>query len=268
MILLILKSIKQFSMMKKLLITLVFSGIIISSVDAQRWKLRRYEGILGVGTTNVFGDIGGTADQSNLFGLKDIEIDQTRPSFYAGIRYKLEEDMSLKLNIVYGQGSGNDIGSKNEHRELSFKTTLIESSVQYEYYFLKEDRRLKSSAVFNRRGMINNYAKLAMYAFGGVGGIYFNPSLEGPEQQLTHEWHIVDGYSNFNLTLPVGLGLKYTIDDQISLGFELGGRYTLSDYLEGFSTVFSKNNDVYYFTNLTFIYKARTDRRGRPILFR
>ena len=254
--------------MKKILLAFVFTTFLITAVDAQRWKLRRYEGILGFGTTNVFGDIGGTADQSNLFGLKDIEIDQTRPSFYAGIRYKIEEDMAVKLNIVYGIGSGSDDGSKNEHRELSFKTTLIESSVQYEYYFLKEDRRLKSSAVFNRRGMINNYAKIAAYAFGGLGGIYFNPSLEGPPSQLAHEWHIVDGYSKFNLTLPVGLGLKYTIDDQISLGFELGGRYTLSDYLEGFSTTFSKNNDIYYFTNLTFIYKARTDRRGRPILFR
>lgn len=254
--------------MKKLVFLITLCGLFISSVDAQRWKLRRYEGIIGIGSTNIFGDIGGTADASNLLGLKDIRIAETRPSFYAGIRYKVEEDMALKLNIIYGIGTGKDEGSRNEHRELSYSTNLIETSIQYEYYFLKEDRRLKSAAVFNRRGMINNYAKIAMYAFGGLGGIYFNPKLDGPPQQINADYHIVDGYSKFNLSLPIGLGLKYTIDDKISIGFELGGRYTLSDYVEGFSTEFSKNNDVYYFSNVTFIYKARTDRRGRPILFR
>ncbi|MFW6328308.1 MAG: hypothetical protein ACOC2F_08365, partial [Bacteroidota bacterium] len=141
------------------LLLLLISLTISTSVDAQRWKLRRYEAIVGVGTTTVYGDIGGTADESNLFGLKDIRITDVRPSFRLGIRYKLEEDMSLKMNFIYGRGYSTDDESRNTHRNFGFTTDIVEYSVQYEYYILKEDRRLKSAAVFNRRGMINNYAK-------------------------------------------------------------------------------------------------------------
>jgi len=44
----------------------------------QKWKLRRYEALVGVGSTNYFGTIGGSADPENLFGLKDLDIKDSR----------------------------------------------------------------------------------------------------------------------------------------------------------------------------------------------
>ena len=61
--------------------------------------------------------------------------------------------------------------------------------------------------------------------------------------------------------------LKYIIDSKWVLGFELGGRFTSTDFLDGFSPLTSNFNDVYYFTVLNLIYKIKTDRRGFPILF-
>ncbi len=265
-------------MKKATLIILALFFITISETYSQRWKLRRYEAIVGLGTTTVYGDIGGTADESNLYGLKDIRIGDIRPSFYLGIRYKLEEEMSLKLNLIYGRGYSTDANSKNEHRNLSFSTGIFEYSLQYEYYFLKEDRRLKSAAVFNRKGMINNYAKTAMYAFAGVGGIYFSPKFTEDPNTVWPDWiwdkenHTYEGYSKINAVIPVGIGLKYTIDDMFSIGFELGGRYTFTDYLDGISPnnppYANNSKDVYYFADISLIYKVRTDRRGRPVLFR
>ena len=269
----------QVIMKKATLIFLALFFITIGDAFSQRWKLRRYEAIVGLGTTTVYGDIGGTADESNLYGLKDIRFTDVRPSYYLGIRYKLEEEMSIKLNLIYGQGYGTDAGSKNENRNLGFKTGIFEYSVQYEYFFLKEDRRLKSAAVFNRKGMINNYAKTAAYAFAGLGGIYISPKFTEDPSDVWPEWettmkdrHIIEGYSKISATFPVGLGLKYTIDDMFTIGFELGGRYTLSDYLDGIAAknppFNNEHKDVYYFADVSLIYKVRTDRRGRPVLFR
>ncbi len=261
------------------LLLLLISLTISTSVDAQRWKLRRYEAIVGVGTTTVYGDIGGTADESNLFGLKDIRITDVRPSFRLGIRYKLEEDMSLKMNFIYGRGYSTDDESRNDDRNLGFRTGIFETSIQYEYYLLKEDRRLKSAAVFNRRGMINNYAKTALYVFAGAGGIAFKPQfLEEPSEAWSlwnstmEDRHEVLQETAFSGVLLGGLGLKYTLDSKYSLGFELGYRYSFTDLLDGISAYNppfnNEHNDVYYFSSISLIYKVRTDRRGRPVIFR
>jgi len=79
-----------------LLVILTFSF----SAYGQKWKLTRYEVHFGLGTSNVFGDIGGTPDENNLFGLKDIRIKETGLSIYAGARYKNTNDMAVKLNLI------------------------------------------------------------------------------------------------------------------------------------------------------------------------
>lgn len=256
---------KVFEMRKVYLaiFVILFSAV---SANAQRWKLKRFEAIWGIGASQVFGDIGGTADKNNLLGLKDIDVTELRPSVFAGARYKVAENQSVRANLIYGYTYGSDVNSKNdEYRDLEFTTHLVEFSFQYEYYFLKEDRRLKSSAIFNRRGMINNYARFAFYGFAGVGGTMFIPSVEGPERSLNHHHNEFQTEMGITACAPAGLGLKYTVDSRISLGFEIGGRYTPSDYLDGMTSVFSEAKDVYYFGLFSVVHKIRTDRRGRPI---
>jgi hypothetical protein len=49
-----------------------------------------------------------------------------------------------------------------------------------------------------------------------------------------------------------------------NVGLELGGRYTFSDYLDGYTSQHSRSNDVYYFFNVTFTYKLLTGKNGLP----
>ena len=82
--------------------------------------MRRYEGIVGIGTANYFGDIGGYSKGDNALGLKDISITNTRPSIYLGARYKVYEVLAVKLNFIYGFFSGNDENSSNSQRNFEF----------------------------------------------------------------------------------------------------------------------------------------------------
>jgi hypothetical protein len=60
------------------------------------------------------------------------------------------------------------------------------------------------------------------------------------------------------------LGVNLLFKPDYNLGLELGGRYAFSDYLDGYTSQFSSSNDVYYFLNVTFTYKIRTNAKGVP----
>jgi len=243
--------------------------ILATGGSAQKWKLKRYEAIVGVGTAHYFGDIGGSAGESNLFGIKDIEIKGTRPSVYFGIRYKIRPNIAVKTNFIYGFLAGSDENSLYTDRGYSFTGKIFEPSVQFEYSFISEEQRHRSSAMFNRRGMMNNYSKINLYIFAGVGGGFVNTEQTGIYPDRTNYYEQIDFVEDktMGLVFPVGLGGKFVLSGTWSVGAELGGRFTTTDYLDGFTTIWSNHNDVYYFLTIQAIYRIRTSRQGYPILF-
>ncbi len=243
----------------------VLISAVVEPVSGQQWKMRRYEIGGGIGMTQVFGDIGGTISQHNWFGLKDIQFDETSMAFPIYGRYRLDPFYTLKVNAVVGFGHGEDIGARNDARGGSYKTMLAELSAQGEYYFVAEERRYKSAAMFNRRGMLNNYMSFSSYVFLGLGGVYSRS-----EVTINRDMPSIDRIkpNNFGMVVPFGLGLKYTISDRWLAGAELGYRLSITDYIEGYSqTQDSKHNDVYYFLSLSVGYKLQTSRRGIPSIF-
>jgi OmpA-OmpF porin, OOP family len=247
------------------LIIIVLMIMQISSVFAQRWKLLRYEAGVGTGSVQLFGDIGGTASKENWFGLKDIKINETSPAFSMDVRYKINPILSTKVNLDLGFGRGQDAGSRND-RGRSYKTVLFEFSGQVEHYFLVEEKRYRSAAMYNRRGMMNNYATLSAYTFVGAGLIYAHAN-PNPGSQPIHE---VDSYkpgSHFAPVFPFGIGVKYVIDERSYIGGELGYRWAFSDYLEGYKqTAASKHRDIYYFFLISYNYRLKTTHRNIPAI--
>lgn len=238
-------------------------GVSSSSIS-QQWKLRRYELMGGFGAANFFGDLGGTMDENNLFGLKDIDIVSTRPLMYFGGRYKIRQDVSIKVHNISGMLTAADVNSRNENRDLKFSSFINEFAVMGEYNFVREESKYKSSASFNRRGMVNNYTKMSIYVSSGLGLIYFNPK---PNDKVKARDEYTEDYSKVAMVIPLSIGAKQILSSKWSIGAELGGRFATTDFLDGFSSVYSKSNDVYYFTSFTLIYRVKTDRFGKPHLF-
>jgi hypothetical protein len=193
--------------------------------------------------------------------LKDIKIDETNLAFPTYIRYRISPFYAVKLNGIAGFGDGTDEDSRND-RGRSYKVFLTEVSVQAEYYFISEERRYKSAAMFNRRGMLNNYMSFSFYGFAGLGGVYSHTR----EIVLPDDLPWDDSRENtFAAVVPFGLGLKYIIDDKWLINAELGYRLPFSDYIEGYSQIqASRHNDVYYFLNVNLGYRLETTRKGLP----
>ncbi len=252
--------------MKKLLKPFLISLLLIAFAlpsEAQRWKILRFEGSIGLGSCNIFGDIGGSATQENLFGLKDIRFSTTRPSLISSLRYKLDANMALKFNLNFCMGGGSDVNSIHAElgRTYKFTSFLSEQSLQFEYYLLSEDKVRKSNALYTRSGMMNNYSKIGVYLFGGVGGLFYTGKVTGTSPTPEADIMTKPGYT---LTVPAGIGAKLVWSDRWSFNAELGYRYTLSDGLDGLTTQYSHFTDIYWMTTVTACYRIKTNRNGYP----
>lgn len=237
---------------------LAISLLYPASSQAQVWKMKRYEAIIGIGTANYFGDIGGYSIGDNALGLKDLSIKSTRPTIYLGARYKVLEVVAVKLNLIVGFLSGSDEGKENDARNLEFSATIFEPSLQVEYSFLKE-KEAQSYLMMKGKGVKQFRSSLSSYVFAGIGGGFFWPKAKENLENFDLD------YNKATLVVPMGLGVKYGLNTNWSVGFELGGRLTTTDYLDGYTSTYSERNDVYYFAVINFVYKLETSRSGWPV---
>jgi hypothetical protein len=250
--------------MKRISIILLVLLAIGSEGYSQRWRLHRYRLFFGVSSSNYFGDMGGAISESNWFGIKDLDINMSRPVFHVGALYKLTDIIDVKLNFNYGYISGSDANSKLEKRNFSFKSYIFEPSVQGMYTFYSSSAGGGSGRIFSRRGMLNNYSKINLYVFGGMGMVMFNPEVPQTQKVIERASEFSLG-KKITLVAPVGVGAYYILNSKWEVGFEVGGRFALTDYLDGFSSRWSKGvNDVYYLTQISAIYRIKTARNGWP----
>jgi len=249
--------------MKKWYITTALLLAVSISVNSQQWKLKRIEALFGLGTTSLYGDLGGKPGASDLLFIKDITFRTTRPSMYLGIRYRIDPRWTVKTSFTYGYSNTSDFeGSRNEHRGFSSVTQLFEVSGNVEYYFISEHRLLTSAAVFNRRGMINNYSSYAAYVFAGVGSALYWPEPEVEMPRPGDEYKTDMGVA---ATIPLGIGIIYIISDSWIIGYEFGYHQTLSDRIDGYISPTSKRPDVFWISSLTLSYRVPTTRKGLPV---
>ncbi len=229
---------------------------------AQLWKMKRYEVTAGLGTSQFYGDVGGFTIGENAWGLKDLTFKQTRFNVNGAFRYFFTDNLAVRLNLSYLMLHATDERGSNENRAYEAVTSVFEPSLIGEYYFVRN--RERNSFLFQTfRGRSRNRVKdffrsIDVYALTGVGGAGFivnpNDALEARGLQTR----------GFAAIIPLGLGAKLTFNPNILFGIELTGRYSFSDYLDGYTSQWSSRNDVYHTFSITFNYRIKTARNGLP----
>lgn len=249
--------------MKKIILLFIISFVVFSEADAQRWKRVRYELIYGLGINVAMTDLGGGAGKGS-FGFKDIDISQTRPGLYGGVRYKFKERLAGKFIISFGWLAGSDAMTPEESRSrraVTFSGPLLETSVVGEYSITRE--RLGSRYTFsNIRRFKMKY--INSYIFAGVGMIAFWPNNSNPNVVSNSEDGKNKTYSHVAAAFPLGIGFKYGINRKLGISLEMGGRFTTTDYLDGHSDKFSTSNDGFLTVMVGLNYKLKTARSGLP----
>ena len=245
--------------MKKLLIIIMAFYLLSPVTYAQLWKLRRYEISGGIGTTQFFGDIGGYSVDKNVLGLRDFTFKQTRFDLNTNVRYRITEDVSVRVNLMSGLFHSTDARGSNVNRGFESTTLFFEPSLIGEYYFIKNKE--ENSFVFLKdNGTIvrSIFKSLDFYAFAGFGGLAYKVK---PNDILAP---FVTETGGFTEVVPLGVGVSMIYSGTINFGVELGGRFTFSDNLEGYTSANSKSNDIYHALNFTLTYKIKKREKGLP----
>ncbi len=204
---------------------------------------------LYLGASNYWGDL--TKDFLPVMGA-------TQPAGGLICRYNVGPYLTLKGTALYGKIEGSDKNFSDDiyrrKRNLSFRSDIVEFSIQGEWNILGYENTRTSFG-------------WSPYLFGGLAIFRFNPKAQfsyiqgvhdpslqsqsgewielqplGTEGQETTKFNDKRRYSLTQVSIPLGIGSKWQLDDHWAIGIDFGVRKTFTDYLDDVSTIYV--NDV------------------------
>jgi len=207
--------------------------VLFAGAQAQQMLGQRAEVGFGVGTFNYTGDL-----------VRTYNLGFSKPAATVFYRSNISSVISFRTAITGGKIGASDtrkpIDPFATTRAASFDLFLLEGSGTFEYHFLNwrdDKRRLRFTPYL--------FAGAALFGISGV-------------QQKNAE------YSNIQMAIPFGGGMKYVLNPKYYIAFEFGMRKTFFDYLDNISdgdpqyknyqygNVFDYDN--YFFAGFTLTY--------------
>jgi OmpA-OmpF porin, OOP family len=196
-----------------------------------------------------------------------IAFKEMHPCFGAYSLYHFTDNISIKPQLYYGQFSGSDFNyASHINRNFIFKTHIFEPSVEViwePWGHIKYNVAQET----NRRGRISPYFHL------GFGGLFINPKVdyyeEGNKNLLTQIAYDKAHTKKQYPIIPFGIGWRFDVSPQWTLGGDASWRMPFSDYLDGISRAANpEKQDWYSVATLSlgyrFKYKRDKDNDGVP----
>ena len=233
---------------RNIVFTLVFIGFIITNATGQHyWSFGAQ-----VNVANYFGDL----NPWTQYVGADPKF--TRPSFMIHATRKFGRRIHVRANFGWARLRGDDFLSaavfKPEHqpryaRNLHFRNDVKEFGITGIFDIFPSSRRtvVRTKSPRARGRMIRERVRWTPYIFAGVGLILHNPRAKTPES-LGGEWVALQPlgtegqqtglpqyqapYSLVQPVFPVGIGVRWKLNQRIDIGVEMGLRITLTDYLD------------------------------------
>ncbi|HLP72695.1 MAG TPA: hypothetical protein VK155_07330 [Bacteroidales bacterium] len=227
----------------------------------QLWRQRRFEAVAGFGPSFFFGDVGGFSHGENILGFKDLTFLQTRYNVNASFKYRLTNDLNVRLSLSQAMLKATDTRGSNENRSYESKINIFEPALIGEFYFIKNKNESSWRFARGKRLFRSIMSSIDVYTFTGFGGAAYSVNSNDLLQNKNLK------KSGFTPVIPIGVGANLIYSADLDFGVEVGGRYSFSDYIDGYTSQFSSSNDVYYFLDFTVTYKMRTNRKGWPVIF-
>lgn len=235
-----------------LLLILVLQQPVYAQYGNSSWKRYRVELFGGTGTNHFLGELGGGKEEgAGFMGLRDVDLQNTRPVFQVGMRYKLIRLIAVRTTLNYALIKGDDkfSGDLNRlNRNLSFRSSLFEFGTQFEFYVLHGSGKTYVSQV---SGFLD---KFSLYMYGGASLIHFNPKAYYENEWVALQPLGTEGqgipcsgkakYNRWAFAFPIGLGAKYELTRRIGLGVQIANRYTTTDYMDDASGSYYNNDRI------------------------
>jgi len=214
--------------MKKVL----FIVLILNVLVLQQSAVAQLEAGISVGLSTYQGDLAPNSISGSFSQLH----------FSGGLfgRYNFNNFISAKVALNYAKLSADDANASSEGqqaRNLSFRSNVFEGAVTAEFNILGYQP-------------YNFERTFSPYIFAGVSYFHFDPQAFYDNewvdlQPLGTEGQGIEGfeeeYKLFEIAIPLGIGVKYALNDQWNVGLEVGLRKTFTDYIDDVSGLFGDN---------------------------
>lgn len=221
----------------KSLYAILLTAVFVLSLNLAQAQEDKWEGGLFIGASNYMGDL----VETDIFTL-----DETNLAFGFLIKYSLNETLGLRLGLMTGQLTGDDLNADETQRKVrgfSFENRITELSLLGQWEPLGANRY--KGGAFNRI--------LSPYVFAGVGLGFSNPTTDfngRTSMRITEDRNADVQKALF--TTPFGIGLRYDLSQKWNIGLEMGLRPVFNDYLDGVSVSGNPDdNDWFTFGGLT-----------------
>ena len=214
----------------------------------------------GIGTSNYYGDLApyNRPIKSTLQNINwNIGVDFTRhfTPHFSGRASLTWVRLSGDDNKFEGIAGLEQLYMRNAH----FRNDVRELALTGIYNFIAETRSFR------------NRSKLNPYLFAGIAVFHHDPMAKAPadyagSEASPGEWVSLQSlntegqglpnypdqpYNLVNVNIPFGAGVKYKLNKEWDLGFEVGIRYTFSDYLDDVGGYFADKGDLTGISNLS-----------------
>ena len=202
-------------MKKTILITTFLISIYV--VKAQRMSFTTFAGV-----ANYQGEL-----QDKKFTFQ-----QSHPTLGIGLAYEITSHWSATASLKFGKIEGNDATSIQLARNLNFTSPVSEFQLGLEYDLFDLEER-----------------SVTPFIFGGIAVFHFNPStIDSSGNKVALQPLGTEGqgfylgrkkYALTQISIPMGGGFKFALNDNVRLGIEVGFRKTFTDYLDDVSTTYA-----------------------------
>jgi hypothetical protein len=256
--------------LKKSLFLCVMLAFAYQFAFAQPWREKKFNGkkrdvgylAIGgsLGFTNYFGEMNPWAQYVST------EFRTTRYSLGFNVVRKISPRVHVRAGLTWARIAGDDniaASPTNErHRYRYMRNNSFRNDI-FELSFIGTWDLKRSPGVFYKRAANTPYLLL------GIAGFYHNPMAKTPEE-FGGRWTYLrplrtegqglvrseDGpggakgtsygkmYSNFQVAIPIGAGIRFKLNDKTDLSFEIGYRLTFTDYLDDVSGNYANPKDL------------------------
>lgn len=218
--------------MKKLIaIIAVFLFLARINTATAQWENIVHEGEIGVsvGAAHYFGDLNTKA-----------KINRPKLAIGAFFRKQFGNYTALRVSAHFTQLGYSDIYNTDDdfqrRRNLSFNTNLFELALQGDFNFFKfvpGDPYHRWTPYVTLGAGIFSYDP---YAFLNGQKVMLRPL--GTEGQGDSAYPDRKPYSTMGFCFPLGVGIKYAINDRMNIGLEITHRFTSTDYIDDVSKTY------------------------------
>lgn len=219
------------------------------------------------------GEWGVSAGASHYFGDLNPSAKLNRPNMALGAFFRKQFGNYVALRVAghYTFLAYSDkYNTQNQfdlRRNLSFNTNIWELAVQGDFNFFK----FVPGSDYNR---FTPYITFGLgvftydpYAYYQGQKVYLRPL--GTEGQGSALYPTRKPYGSMAACIPFGVGVKYSLNRQMNLGFEVVYRFTTTDYIDDVSTTYAPDAQPHFLPNgaptTWYALQDRSYETGTPI---